>query len=517
MKIELICTNCGGDFEVEFKHRDKKFCNRTCYFEHARKNKTIGRKFDSELREVRKCLICETEFTERKKHNKLLCSDICRKKWNSLDENKHTRILASKNKLIDNYGVDSIFKTDEFKGNVKNLLLDVHGVTNPMFKTEFVDNLKETLRIKQINNLLPKLNLNFLELLDEYSVNKNGSTSLPYNFKCLKCDNIFTSTVLGSGKIPICRKCNPLVKNSKLEEGIRDFINENNIKHIDNDRTVLDGKEIDLLLSDNGLGLEINGNYYHSEKYGQKDKKYHLNKTNLANSKGIKLIHIFEDEILYKKDIVLSRLGNLLKLNTNKIYGRKCIIRLVNKVDSSKFLDDNHIQGNCVDKIRLGLYYDGELVSLMTFGKERKVLGHNKTTENVFELIRFVNKINTTVIGGFSKLLKNFITDYKPYKITTYADIRWSGIDPMNTVYNKNGFKYIGNTLPNYWYLKVGEFNNRYHRFNYRKDVLVKDGYDVRLSEKEIMELKGYDRIWDCGSMRFELIIMNTGASFDNV
>ena len=75
------------------------------------------------------------------------------------------------------------------------------------------------------------------------------------------------------------------------------------------------------------------------------------------------------------------------------------------------------------------------------------------------------------------------------------------------TVYYKNGFNFIKITPPNYWYLKVGEYNQRFHRFNYRKDVLVKQGNDINKTEFEIMRDLGYDRIWDCGTLKFELNI----------
>jgi hypothetical protein len=506
MKIELKCINCENKFEAEFKHRDKKFCCRACYFEYANKNKIMGRKIDSTLREIRQCIVCEKEFEVKKTTEKKMCSYECRKKWNSIDENKNNRIEAGKKVVLINHGVDSVFKKEAFKSDYKNLMIDRYGVDNPMKHQTFVNNLQETLKEKQISLLLPKLNDNNLMLLGEYSVNKDGNTSLPYNFKCLKCDNIFTSTVLGSGKVPICRKCFPLVKNSKLEESIRDFLNDNKISHLDNNRKILNGKEIDLLIETHKLGIEIDGNYYHSEIRGEKDRIFHINKSKLAYDKDIKLIHIFEDELLYKKDIVFSRLSNLLSLNNNKIYARKCKIKNVTKKEATGFLNKNHIQGNSIDKIRIGLYLDDELVSLMTFGGLRKVLG-SSIVEGNYELVRFANKLNTSVIGGFSKLLKHFIKNYQPKKILTYADIRWSGLDENETVYFKNGFKYVGNTPPNYWYLKIGEYNNRFHRFSFRKDVLIKEGFDSKLTEFDIMRIKGYDRIWDCGNMKFELIL----------
>ena len=505
MKITLNCINCTNNFETEFKYRTKKFCCRGCFFEYSKKNNTIGRKMEKNIREKRICLICKKEFECKKKQENKMCSNECRKKWNSIDENQSNRIKLSQDALLRNHGVDSIFKKIEYKANRNKIFFDKIGVTNPMKDKGIVNKLQKTLNEKQIRNLLPKLTEHNIILLDEYSVNKNGSTSIPYNFKCVKCDNVFSSTVLGSGKIPICRKCTPLEKNSKIEEVIRDYLNLNNVKHLDNSRKILNGKEIDIFLNDFNLGIEVDGNYFHSEINGEKNNKYHLDKTKLAHEKNIKLIHIFEDEILYKKDIVLSRLGNQLNLNNIKYFARNCEIRIINKKESELFLNNNHIQGNCIDLIRIGLYNDNKLVSLMTFGKERKALG-NKEREDTYELVRFCNLINSNVVGGFSKLLKHFIVKYNPKKIITYADIRWSGLNELDTVYIKNGFKYIKNTPPNYWYLKVGQYNHRYHRYNFRKDILIKEGFDKNLSEFEIMKQKGFDRIWDCGNMKFEWI-----------
>lgn len=209
--------------------------------------------------------------------------------------------------------------------------------------------------------------------------------------------------MLGSGKIPICRKCYPITKNSKLEEIIKDFLNNNGIKHIDNNRTILNGYEIDIYVPEFNLGIEVNGNYFHSELNGEKNKEYHLNKTIISNNKNIKLIQIFEDEVLQKKEITLSRLSSLLNINS-KIYGRKCIIREVSKKISKDFLNENHIQGDSIDMFRYGLYYNDILVSLMTFGLKRNVLGNKEKTIDEYELIRFCNIKQTNVIGGFSKL-----------------------------------------------------------------------------------------------------------------
>ena len=504
MKIELKCKNCNNMFITNFKFRDKKFCDRTCYFEFARKNNFLGNKKYPTVREQRKCLQCGSEFTERKKHKRTLCSDECRLKWNLIQENKDKRIKNSKRSINEKYGIDTLFRLNEFQKKCKRNFKEKYGVSHPMYFPPFVEKLKKTFRKNHLHNLIPKLENHSLILIDDYINNKDGSTSRPYSFKCLKCNNIFSSTLLGSGKIPICRRCYPIVKNSKLEGIIRDFINDLGIKHLDNNRSLLNGQEIDLFLNDYNIGIELNGNYYHSEIYGEKDKNYHLKKLINATRININLLQIFEDEILLKKDIVFSRIKNILNLTENKIFARKCTIKEISKSDSKIFLEKNHLQGNSIDKIRIGLFLNDELISVMTFGKKRNSLG-NISSDNEYELLRFASRLNTNVIGGFSRLLNNFIKVYHPSKIITYADSRWSGIIPENTIYYKCGFKFIHQTPPNYWYINTKDFLHRYHRFTFRKNILVKEGYSIDKTEWEIMQKRGFDRIWDCGFMKFEM------------
>lgn len=65
-------------------------------------------------------------------------------------------------------------------------------------------------------------------------------------------------------------------------------------KIIQHDRNVLNGQELDFYIPSKKLAIEFNGNYWHSDL--KKEKKYHFNKSKLADSKGIRLIHIWEYE-----------------------------------------------------------------------------------------------------------------------------------------------------------------------------------------------------------------------------
>ncbi len=490
MKIELICQCCNKSFETEFKFRDKKFCSRDCYFEDVRKGKTkMGRTKDETIREFRECKICNKEFEVKKKQPKEMCSDECRIKWGERNDVKEKRLETIKKTVQKKYGVSHVW-------NIK----DIHQKTmDGRDKSMSIERQKETVRKKTLLKLIPKLESNNLKLLSNYTTNKNHNTSISYDFECTTCGHKFTSTLLGCGIIPKCGKCHPSQRESKPQLFIQDFLNQNNVNYIQNNRKIISPFEIDFYLPDYNLGIEVNGLYYHSELNG-KDKNYHFNKSKMTEKNNVKLIQIFEDEILNQKEIVLSKLSNELKLNNIRIDARKCIIKEVSSKAKKEFLEENHLQGDCKDTLRYGLYCKEELVSVMTFGK-RKITGSNKDSN--WELIRFCNKNYYSVRGGFNRLLSHILKNNDIKNFITYADCRWSGLDYTKTVYHKNNFKFIEVTPPNYWYFKPSSQIKRLYRFNFRKSKLVSEGFDSNKTEWEIMQERNFDRIWDCGNMKF--------------
>lgn len=281
---------------------------------------------------------------------------------------------------------------------------------------------------------------------------------------------------------------------SKAEQVITQYLKNHNCKVETNNREILDSRqEIDIYLPDYKLGIEFDGLYWHNEI--NKPNDYHINKTEECKSKGIRLIHVFEDEWINKSNIWKSMLNNLLGLNENRIFARKCKVKEVSMDESKNFLEENHLQGYCNSQIRYGLYYDDELVSLMTFGKTRYFIGNSS---HQFELLRFCNKLNTTVVGAESKLFKHFIDTIKPNNIVSYADKRWSN----GNLYEKLGFHKYNESKPNYYYV-IG--NKRENRFNFKKSILMKKyNCPQNMSEHEFCKSKGWYRIYDCGCLCYE-------------
>ena len=143
-----------------------------------------------------------------------------------------------------------------------------------------------------------------------------------------------------------------------------------------------------------------------------------------------------------------------------RIYARNCIVKSIPSEIKNEFLDKNHLQGNDKSCICLGLFYDDELVSIMTFGNSR----YNKNYQ--YEMHRFCTKIGYQIIGGASKLWSYFVKNHNPKSVITYADRRYSD----GTFYSKIGFKKIGISKPNYFYFK--NTINLLSRLNFQKNKL---------------------------------------------
>ena len=310
--------------------------------------------------------------------------------------------------------------------------------------------------------------------------------------KC-KIHGAFLKSALSHLNGSECPKCTNNVSKPEIE--VQDFIKSLGFKIQVNVRNVINPLELDIYIPEKQIAIEFNGLYWHSDLF--KEDKYHLKKLEECESKDIKLIQIFEDEWLNKQEIVKSRLRNILGKIENKIYARNCVVKELDSKTVTKFLNENHLQGSVGSKIKLGLFHNEELVSIMTFGNLRKNLGQ-KSKDDTFELLRFCNKLNINIIGGASKLFKYFISNYSCVSVISYADRRWSN----GELYNTLGFKHIHNSQPNYFYVKNGEVK-REARFKYRKDILVSEGFDKNKTEKQIMIDRNYFRIYDCGAMKF--------------
>lgn len=254
---------------------------------------------------------------------------------------------------------------------------------------------------------------------------------------------------------------------SKGEIEILNFINGLGINaEKSKNRKLLNGKEIDIVINTHKICIEYNGLYYHTERMG-KNSTYHLNKTKECNNIGYGLIHIFEDVWINSKDIVKTKIKHLLNVNDGiKIGARNTVIKFITSKEKSDFLKENHIQGNDRSRIYYGAYYNDILVGVMTFNNKRNM---TKNLESEYELSRFCTKQNFIVSGLSSKIL-----------------------NPSYTYYNSKINKY-----------------KRLHKFGFGKNNIKKKypNIDINKSENKLMVELGYDKIWDCGLFKYQLLL----------
>lgn len=466
------CKTCGN--EVKFRNRFDKpygdFCSLNCINinkdEMIRRQKlTFQKKYKINFYPEHKDFIKKQRKTKLERYNN--------ENYNNLEKGRRTKY--------------------ERYGNMNYVNIEKYKIT--CIKKYGTENYSKS------NNYYNKIIKNFKLIYPDINFVNIGK--LMVTIKCNKCnkEGEITKQLLYERYkrgYDTCPHCNSIGQSNRSghEKEISKFLTQLSISHKCSSKKELNGKELDIFISNNNLAIELDGIYWHNELFVPSD--YHIKKTIGCQEKNIELIHIFEDEWLYKKEIVQSIIKNRLGKTESSIFARKCNIRIIGSNTCKNFLNNNHIQGNVNSKIRIGLYYNNELVSVMTFSKGRILMGGK---DNEWELTRFCNKINTNVIGSAGKLFSYFIKNYLPKKIISYSDIRLFN----GGMYENLGFKRISQSKPNYWYVINGQ---RYHRFNFRKSVLIREGFDVNKTEKEIMFDRKIYRIYDCGHIRWEYNVL---------
>lgn len=447
-------------FQVEeFKEKSKKTCLEKFGVEYASSSK---------------------EFKERVKATS-------QKKY-GMDSHLQSEEVREKirNTNIEKFGVHCNLMTDENKEKIKQTCLVRYGKENYSYTEEYSQKIKFWHQQNRLKQLELFTNLG-------YEIISYDKEIKEITFKCPVCGEEFTN-YLGffmqrhtNSKISICTNCIPYNLISGGEKELSIFISSFGIEFEENNRSILEGKEIDIYIPTLKIGFEYNGIYWHSDDY--KTKEYHQEKKLLALTKDVNLVHVWEDDWKFKRPIIESRIKNILGLN-QQIFARKTKIKEIDSKTLNEFLERTHLQGNINSSYRIGLFNNDKLVSVMSFGNRN----------NKLELLRFSNELNTNVVGGFSKLLSYFIKTHQPEEIITYADLDWS--NPNNNVYLKNGFIFNGMTQPGYYWCHN---EIRQNRMNFQKFKLVEQGFDPNKTENEIMFERGFKKVYNSGNLKYSL------------
>jgi len=373
--------------------------------------------------------------------------------------------------------------------------------------------------INELNSIYPP------DILQKFEIPPQNSNlnKFPISAKdkiTIKCNKhgLVKISIQSLRKGTYCPYCQTSSLEIKVLKFLREILPENTV--IERNRRILDGLEIDIFLPEYNLGIETHGLYYHSLFLENRDKwnylkNLHKTKVDLADEKGIILLQIFENELVNPKkweiwkDIIKSKLGII----SNKIGARELkIIDLTEEKEFVKeFLENNHIQGYIPYRYAFGLINPktDEILSILTIGAPRF---ERQQKQNAYEILRFSTKLDNTISGAFSKLVKYAIKELKIKNLITFADRRYTSKN-KNVYLSSKLFKLTKITRPNYYYFeksKLWDIKNLklFSRLKFQKHRLDRkiEKYINELSELEnMLLLNDYGAIFDAGNLKFEL------------
>lgn len=374
------------------------------------------------------------------------------------------------------------------------------------------EKISSTFKQKRINNdfslLLNKVHPDYIQPLLNGDINSLSEILI----KCPICGeydkhsfhNIFriNSNDIKPNSHNLCNKCYANISQSSPELEIKDIINAMyNGKCIENSRSIIPQLELDLYYPEKNIAIEFNGNYWHDENHKPKD--YHFNKFKLCKDKNIRLVSIYESDWYNKRDNIINLLKNIF-IESKIIYARNCTISKLDYKTKSAFINEYHFYGDSNQgTISYGLFYNNELVSVMSFGKLR---GQNKLHSNKdhYELVRFVTKDNMRITGGASKLFKKFISEYHPMYIICYSDNDFF----TGETYNKLGFKLksLGESIDYQW-VKGTKALSRYECMTTKLLEKYPKYRNINITgsvEDYVMHDLGYSKLYRCGNSIWE-------------
>lgn len=516
-----VCEFCGKPFQYSCSPKEKpRYCSQRCI--NDGKRRTVQAKYGvenvSQLDTVRKKI-----------------SDA-----NSSDEVQAKRRQTS----LQNWGVDNpakselvkakmseVMSSDEYLDNRRQTCIERYGTESPMQNAAVKEKQRQTNVEKYGSAGHPHTREDFMKMMvdsskvDEYlSFREDPAAYIdshytePPTISMLEEDLGVTDTPIYN--ILISHNCSDMISHShsNMEEEVVQYLKSilPPTTILRNDRTVIKPQEIDIYLPEYKIGIECNPASTHnsskSDPWGAPPKsyKYHQTKSLLAQEKGVFLFHIFGYEWVNRRDIIQSMLMNLFHENVYSIGARETEVKILSTSTCKKFLEENHRQGYTAFNLGLGLVVKGtdKIVSVMTFSHTRPTMGRRDSDdEGSWELSRFCSASGTNVCGGASKLFKYFLKTVNPSKVISFSDIAHT----RGGLYETLGFTQVSVSSPSYVWSDI--YDAKYfHRVSCQKRHLRKlfndDTIDIdHMTEREIMESRGFVRVYDCGVIRWEYTV----------
>lgn len=429
--------------------------------------------------------------------------DLQKKKEKTLEE-KYGKNYQQK--MLDNriqtnkekFGCDNPFQNEEIKQKIKDTMIIKYGYEHHMMNPDKIKQTQEN-NIKKYGHHNVAQVPEIKEKIKETNLEKYGYEVATKN---LEVKQKIVSTMVSNGNAKLYEglgakiwaektgyclsRFNQLVRQygfetaknmystgsySSLELLFKSFLDQYNINYTQHFRILNHNKTYiaDFKLNNNIL-IECDGLYWHSEIVDL-DNKYHIYKKEAYSNQGYDSLFFREDELRDKFEIVKSVVLN--KLNKcERIFGRKCDIVTLDHKTSDSFFENNHLMGKGRGDT-FALTFDDKIVSALRLKRVK-----NKT----YEISRFCSLVGYSVIGAFSKLLKQSIKDKNPDEIFTFIDRRYGKGSYLTGL----GFQYV-HSYPSF---RWTDGFQTFHRLKFPGN----SGYD-----------KDLFKIYDCGQAKWVL------------
>ena len=193
------------------------------------------------------------------------------------------------------------------------------------------------------------------------------------------------------------------------------------------------------------------------------------------------------------KDKLISRYNSIIGENNKRYFGRKGEIKRITSQICKDFTNEYHIQGHSgVTKSALGMYFDNELIGLVSLG------GHPRDNSKLI-IDRLCFKTNCYVIGGSERLFKAIekeAMDLSCDTLITYSDSRVT----CGEVYERLGYNPT-QLRPDYSYVLKTDYSLHRSKQSQKKGNV---NCPINMTELEWCNLRGLVRIYDAGKIRWE-------------
>lgn len=317
----------------------------------------------------------------------------------------------------------------------------------------------------------------------------------PFVIKHLKCENQRTASRIYTVVKGKCEYCNAKDSESAGEKELRDWFKELGHK---GDKYYFNkgkkGSEIDVCSTDAKFGVEYCGLYWHSNWGNPKNPtNRHKIKLDKAESRGIRLITLFEDEWQTRKEQVKSFIATFLMAGDHSNIFNKSVLKIISKEVSGVFLLKNyHTIDTSSGPNNFGLFCEDELIGVACYS----------ASLSIFTVDKICLKMGLSIRQGFDHIMQLLIEYAKREgfkKVRYISDSRWTKGDSLSNF----GFNLIEEIPPQFEY---GSGSKRINPDIFTEEFFIsKDAIGDTLEEK--IESTGHFKIWDCGKKRWEIKI----------